>query len=65
MHGKEAMSNDAVIKVLMNMKSQAMVLAYSNGLIADSEPWQKRWKKAETTSMKKKKGKKHVPKKHK
>ena len=61
----EAMPNDAVIKALMDMKSQAMVQAYWNGLIADSEPWQKRWKKAETTNIEKKKRKKHDPKKHK
>jgi hypothetical protein len=54
------------------MKSHAMVQAYWNGLIVDSEPWEKRWNLKATTKSEKKNAKKekkltkkHKPNKHK
>ncbi|KAI2509473.1 glucuronosyl-N-acetylglucosaminyl-proteoglycan 4-alpha-N-acetylglucosaminyltransferase [Fragilaria crotonensis] len=54
----ESMSNNQVIKALMDMKSHAMVQAYWNGLIIDSEPWEKRWNLKATTKSEKKNAKK-------
>lgn len=57
------MANDAVIKAMVDIKSDAMVYAYKNGLIADSAPWEKRWNlKAESKSTKRKKKKNKKPK---
>ena len=54
----ETLSKDAVIKAMVDIKSDAMMYAYKNGLIADSEPWEKRWNlKAESKSTKRKKKK--------
>ena len=55
----KTMPNDAVIKTMVDIKSDAMMYAYKHGLIADSEPWEKRWNlKAESKSTKRKKKKK-------